>query len=82
MTRKEWAKRQFVRALILLPAGLGLLLIGAIALGKRSTTLGLVAGLLGVFAITFGALAGRLAVAGPYPAHLAVPADDASEVDA
>lgn len=79
MTRGEWARRQLLRALVLLPVGLGLMLAGAILLGKRSTTLGILLGLVGVSAITFGALAGRLAVAGPYPAHLS---EDHAEVDA
>lgn len=70
MTRKQWARRRLVQGLLLMPGGLALALWGAFRSTGEDAMLSIAIGLLGVLAITFGALAVRLAVAGPYPEWL------------
>jgi hypothetical protein len=65
-----WRKRMKVWALLLLFLGLGLLMAGAVWLGRTTSLGGFWLGSLGVFSIVMGAFFGRLAAAGPLPKHL------------
>lgn len=80
MTRKEWARRKMRAAVVLMPLGLALLIVGSFVAARSQAMLGVLVGSIGVFALTFGALAGRLAIAGPYPSWLEPGPEDA-EVD-
>ena len=77
MTRKQWARRRLVAAIVLMPLGLALAVLGAFQSTGANAMPAVAIGSVGVLCITFGALAGRLAVAGPFPSHLEPdPSDD------
>jgi hypothetical protein len=80
-TRKEWARQKMRTALVVMPLGLLLMIVGSFLAARKDWVLGVVLGSVGVLGLVFGALSGRLAVAGPYPAGLTVGPDDKMEVD-
>lgn len=81
MTRKEWSRRRLIAAIILMPLGLALAVLGAFNSTGANAMLAIAVGSVGVLLITFGALAGRLAIAGPFPSHLEADPSDLQEAD-
>ncbi|MEA3190737.1 MAG: hypothetical protein QOD77_1319 [Thermoplasmata archaeon] len=71
MTRREWSRRMRLWAIVQLPVGLALLLVGSlVAAGIDQPMLGYLVGSAGVLVIVTGALCYKFAVAGPWPKHL------------
>lgn len=69
MTRKEWARRMSVSAVVLLLTGLALLITGSVVAGSAQKTpmTGIAIGMVGVVMLTAGGLFWKFAIAGPYP---------------
>ncbi len=72
MTRRKWARRMVALAAVMLVVGLALMVVGAVMAGKNpeSPMGGVGVGMIGVFLLACGGLAGKFAIAGPYPNNL------------
>lgn len=70
MTRREWSRRMRLWAIVQLPVGLALLLVGSLIAGVSQPMLGYLVGSAGVLVIVTGALCYKFAIAGPFPKNL------------
>lgn len=66
-----WKRKMWGWCLFLMPAGLVLILVGAMAAWGAVPMLGFATGAAGMFVLVIGALCGKFAAAGPYPEALA-----------
>lgn len=65
-----WKRRMWIGALVLMPLGLLLILVGAAQGGGSDPMRGFLLGGAGTFLVVLGALCGKFAAAGPYPEAL------------